>query len=220
MQRHGWRVKVLREFYPRTANLLGLNVNRGQEIRLRLRSAHDDGLFLEYTEVLGTMLHELVHIVRAPHDSVFYQHLDELRHETEELMARGYTGDGFHSDGRRVGQGVSHNVPRHQLREKRLRAVEGRAVVMGGRARTLGGVGWAMKQAQHTPAQMAAMALERRLRDEKWCGETMPGAEAETKDDDVTVILADEVVPIIVVDSDTDSDCSSEVSRIVCVIED
>ncbi|KAJ2793047.1 hypothetical protein H4R20_006664 [Coemansia guatemalensis] len=213
MQQRGWRVKVLREFYPRTANLLGLNVNRGQEIRLRLRSPHDDSRFLEYTDVLGTMLHELVHIERAPHDSEFYRRLDELRRETEELMARGYTGDGFHSDGRRVGQGVSHNAPRHQLREKRLRAAEGRAVAMGGRARTLGGAEWAVKQARYTPAQMAAMALERRLRDERWCGETMPDATAETEadsDDDVVIVLADFNEPIIVVDSDSDSDCGSQ----------
>ncbi|KAJ2078897.1 hypothetical protein H4R24_004156 [Coemansia sp. RSA 988] len=218
MQQRGWRVKVLREFYPRTPNLLGLNVNRGHEIRLRLRSPHDDCQFLEYTDVLGTMLHELVHIERAPHDSEFYRRLDELRRETEELMARGYTGDGFHSDGRRVGQGVSHNAPQYQLREKRLRATEARAMALGGRPRTLGGAECAARQARYSPTQMAAMALERRLRDERWCGETMSGAAADTKvdsDDDVEVVLVGSSEPIVIVGSNEpifvmDSDCDSQ----------
>lgn len=43
---------------------------------------------MHYESILGTMLHELAHIVRGPHDAVFYKLLDELKAECEELMAR------------------------------------------------------------------------------------------------------------------------------------
>ncbi|KAJ2713556.1 hypothetical protein H4R19_002189 [Coemansia spiralis] len=203
MRQRGWRVGVLREFYPKTVNLLGLNVNRGAEIRLRLRSAHSEAQFLAYGDVLGTMLHELVHIERGPHDAVFYGLLDTLRAEAEALLVRGYAGDGFYSAGQRVGVGCSHNAPRHQLRDKAARAAEQRQhrASLGGPPRTLAGGsgGLAAQQAHRSPAQMAALALERRLHDETWCGQTMAG------DDVLASVAAGSGSPIII-DSDSDSD--------------
>jgi hypothetical protein len=37
----GWNVGVVSEFFPKNPSLLGLNVNRGREIKLRLRHAHE-----------------------------------------------------------------------------------------------------------------------------------------------------------------------------------
>lgn len=37
MKRHQWEVKTLAEFYPGNDSLHGLNVNRGQCIKVRLR---------------------------------------------------------------------------------------------------------------------------------------------------------------------------------------
>lgn len=52
--------------------LQGLNVGGGggrtQEIKIRLRRAGDDQSFYPYEHVIGTMLHELVHNMRGPHD--------------------------------------------------------------------------------------------------------------------------------------------------------
>ncbi|KAJ2058946.1 hypothetical protein GGI17_004730 [Coemansia sp. S146] len=213
MSARKWRVQVLREFFPTNPNLLGLNVNRGQEIRIRLRPSHDSTQFLPYYDLLGTMLHELVHIVRGPHDAEFYRILDELKGEAEVLLAKGYTGDGFFSDGNRVGVGVSHNVPRHGLREQTVRAVEARRrkELLGGPPRTLGGAGhWIALQAHNTPARMAAMAMERRLKDEKWCGESMAGAVSATQpdsDDDIVLVIQPASVsnePIVIHDSDSE----------------
>jgi hypothetical protein len=39
LQKRGWRVKLLCEFFPKNAGLLGMNVNRGSKILLRLRPA-------------------------------------------------------------------------------------------------------------------------------------------------------------------------------------
>lgn len=60
MRAHQWRVPVLREFLPRSPNLLGLNVNKGAEIKVRLRKTKD-GDFFDFNHSLGTMLHELCH---------------------------------------------------------------------------------------------------------------------------------------------------------------
>lgn len=46
------------EFYPPERNLLGLNINKGQKICLRLRYSGDERQFLPVEEVTDTMLHE------------------------------------------------------------------------------------------------------------------------------------------------------------------
>lgn len=61
MQKHGWRVKVLAEFLPPEQNLLGLNINKGYKICIRLRYHHSHDLFLPFEEVVDTLLHELCH---------------------------------------------------------------------------------------------------------------------------------------------------------------
>ena len=58
MRQRGWRVGVLTEFFPQETNLLGLNVNKGQRICLRLRHAGDERQFLPLEQVVDTMLHE------------------------------------------------------------------------------------------------------------------------------------------------------------------
>ncbi|KAJ2781662.1 hypothetical protein GGI15_003159 [Coemansia interrupta] len=170
MRARGWRVGVLREFLPCNARLLGVNINGGQEIRLRLRPAHDPSAFLPYGDLLGTMLHELAHIARGPHDRVFYATLDALRQETQRLVDAGYRGDGFFSQGRCVGGHVAHTAGTPaEARARALAAVERRAGgrALGGSPRTLDPPGaW---------RAMAARAAERRLRDDRWCGAAKRG---------------------------------------------
>ena len=61
MRQRSWTVGTLSEFYPAENNLLGLNVNRGQKILLRLRHPHSDREFLPLESVVDTMLHECVY---------------------------------------------------------------------------------------------------------------------------------------------------------------
>lgn len=58
MRRRDWKVGTLCEFYPHQRNLLGLNVNAGQKICLRLRYLSDQRQFLPIEQVVDTMLHE------------------------------------------------------------------------------------------------------------------------------------------------------------------
>lgn len=69
MQTHQFSVGVLTELAPHEhPELLGLNVNRGQSIKLRLRTERYDG-FRTYREVRRVSCHELTHNVLGPdHD--------------------------------------------------------------------------------------------------------------------------------------------------------
>ncbi|KAK8075018.1 WLM-domain-containing protein [Apiospora hydei] len=106
MRNRRWKVKTLAEFYPNQQNLLGLNEGRGYKICLRLRYPGDQNQFLPFEQVLDTMLHELAHNAHGPHDGKFHALWDQLRDEHESLAMKGYTGEGFLSDGQRLGEGM------------------------------------------------------------------------------------------------------------------
>lgn len=63
MRQRAWSVGTLCEFYPNQRNLLGLNVNAGQKICLRLRYPSDQRQFLPIEQVVDTMLHEYVTVI-------------------------------------------------------------------------------------------------------------------------------------------------------------
>jgi hypothetical protein len=69
MQKHRFSVGLLTELAPHEhPNLLGLNVNAGQAIKLRLRTDRYDG-FRAYKEIRRVLCHELTHNVWGDHDN-------------------------------------------------------------------------------------------------------------------------------------------------------
>jgi hypothetical protein len=69
MQQHRLSVGLLTELAPHEhPGLLGLNVNAGEAIKLRLRTNELDGFRL-YTEVRRVLCHELAHNVWGEHDN-------------------------------------------------------------------------------------------------------------------------------------------------------
>lgn len=69
MQKHKFSVGVLTELAPHEQpHLLGLNVNAGQSIKLRIRTDGYDG-FRPYLEVRRVLCHELSHNVWGDHDN-------------------------------------------------------------------------------------------------------------------------------------------------------
>lgn len=105
----GWAVMRVSEFYPAAAPrsgpsagggrgrrpprappaptthsgsvLLGLNINRGEHIKLRLRPPHDQLALLPFEEVMCTAAHEMVHNAIGPHNEAFfelYRHIVQL----------------------------------------------------------------------------------------------------------------------------------------------
>ncbi|KAF2875046.1 WLM domain-containing protein [Massariosphaeria phaeospora] len=123
MRKRGWKVGTLAEFLPDEPQLLGLNINRTERILIRLRYHHDSRQFLPMEQVTDTLLHELSHIVFGPHDHNFNNLWNELREEHQSLLAKGYTGEGFLSQGKKVG---GKRVPLDEMRRQARLAAEKR----------------------------------------------------------------------------------------------
>ncbi|KAJ5780337.1 Zinc finger RanBP2-type [Penicillium paradoxum] len=136
MRQRAWRVGALCEFYPQQRNLLGLNVNSGQKICLRLRYPSDQRQFLPIEEVVDTMLHELCHNLIGPHNQQFHALWNQLRDEHEELARKGYTGEGFLSQGKRLG---GQRIPLDEARRQARAAAEQRKILSKNSGKKLGG---------------------------------------------------------------------------------
>ena len=160
MKKRGWKVRSLIEIFPKDPSLQGYNKNRGELIALRLRSHHNHSTFLSWEHILGTMLHELSHIIVGPHNKDFYRLLDELSNECDELQARGIAGLGpFECEGFRSG-----GLRRSALEMKELmlqKALQRQKVgsIMGS-----GRLGGATSAASKSLRELAAEAAERRAR--------------------------------------------------------
>ena len=90
MRQRRWFVPELVEMYPDgkvgedPVCVLGLNVNMGQQIQLRIRT--DNLLGFRYRAVImQTLWHELAHNARSEHDAAFYALVSELTREGERL---------------------------------------------------------------------------------------------------------------------------------------
>lgn len=92
LDKRKWNVGKLIEFYPNDKHLLGLNVGRGHEIKIRCRRPHDKNSFFEFNHILGTVLHELAHISIGPHNAAFQKLWDELWDELEDFQQKGIEG--------------------------------------------------------------------------------------------------------------------------------
>jgi hypothetical protein len=165
MINHSFKVNELAEFYPTQTNLLGLNVNMGQRILIRLRAHYDTNTFLPEDQIVGTMLHELTHNRFGPHDQKFYDFLHKLEEEYATIRARGWNGEGFYSDGRRLG---GRELPVGDARMRAAKAAQQRAIRAQGSGQKLGGA--IAPRSRRTLREKVAEAAERRARDAKTCG--------------------------------------------------
>ena len=92
MTSRNWKVAHLTEFLPRSERLLGVNVNRGVIIKIRLRSSRSATCLFRFEAVVETLLHELVHCVFGPHDRTFYALLDKIKEECELSLTSVFLG--------------------------------------------------------------------------------------------------------------------------------
>lgn len=179
-----WSLKVgtLCEMFPRNANLLGLNVNHGAKVCLRLRPHHDEYSFLPFEDIIGTMLHELVHNRRGPHDAEFYRLLDKMKAELEALMAKGWRGDNFFGAGRVLGHGSGRRLGSTDLvAQRRAEALEQRIKLTKGSGQKLGGSSDATSAFDPSVPlrERVRIAAERRAEDAKWCASQRQDLTAE-----------------------------------------
>lgn len=192
LRRRKWKVPQLSEFFPRSNNLLGLNIGGGggntQEIKIRLRRPHDECSFYDHHHVMGTMLHEMAHNIHSPHNDEFFKLWDELWEEVEDLMDKGISGSGVGFDappvGRLGGRGPVpvHNPDPRKLRDVAVKAARERAkkqALMPRGAQRLGGAA----ASGLTPAQAAARAAERRAQSDRCCPSGAHGPQNVVYDD-------------------------------------
>lgn len=78
----------------------------------------------------------LSHNVHGPHDQAFHALWNELREEYDDLVSKGYTGEGFIGQGSRLG---GRNVPVREMRRQARASAERRKVLSAGSGRKLGG---------------------------------------------------------------------------------
>ncbi|KAF9466160.1 WLM-domain-containing protein, partial [Collybia nuda] len=120
MQKHQFSVGVLTELAPHEhPGLLGLNVNAGQAIKLRLRTDRYDGFRL-YAEVRRVLCHELTHNVWGDHDNNFKELNSKLNREVAEFE-------------RSAAEGTHHLSEKHDVYEPTSELETGAQVhVLGG----------------------------------------------------------------------------------------
>ncbi|GAA5987142.1 hypothetical protein JCM10908_001047 [Rhodotorula pacifica] len=165
MKEHKWYLPELCEFFPTNECLLGVNWNAGDKICIRLRPSYDKNSFLDMDDsLIPTMLHELTHNHRGPHDDEFFRFLEKLTDEYHDLRRKRYIA--YAGNGQRLGSTGLRNgsINIREARVKRQQELERQKQVLG-RGGRLGGSG----PARPSPATIAK-AAERRMRATKGCG--------------------------------------------------
>ena len=156
---------------------------RASRIEIRLREPCAHAQFMDYENyIVGTMCHELAHIVHGNHSADFYKLMENLRTQFDETRVlagadgRGtFAGEGQKADPNR------HNPPADPRIARRLGAAAAekrmqRARLMGppggcrlGGGGTTNGATSAPSWRHMNPREAAAAAAERRRRDDSWC---------------------------------------------------
>lgn len=236
MNENGLKVSVLAEFYPKQKNLLGLNLNHGYKIMLRLRQPYDDSQFLSRDEIIDTMIHELTHNKIGPHNAAFKKLMNELCGRQYIIETLGLTYN-FLGVGKRLG---GKNIGgKYNIRQQRIHSLQNGLINMnknGNNAiltftstsipnnnssdclqklRTLNEI----RKQRLTPKEMAAKAAIERL--QKQSGErSLPFKyiEKNNADDNVNIqeilsqhdLMESQVEEIIIIDSDISTDDDDE----------
>ncbi|KAG5439874.1 hypothetical protein PCANB_000156 [Pneumocystis canis] len=163
MSRRGWKVGVLAEFFPKNGTLLGLNVNKGSKIYIRLRTCDDENIFYPLDYLIEIMLHELAHNVHGPHDAKFYGMIF-LNSEFTHSLCFDHSQDGFYSQGYRLDNYVSHD---NSYFKKRVLDSKQSNTLTGCHELRLGG----NENIQNKPLRdLIRDAAEKRIKNLKWCG--------------------------------------------------
>lgn len=201
---YNFKVELLCEMFPKSENLLGLNVNKGRKIMLRLRHHHNERLFLPMSDILGTFLHELTHNVHGAHDKNFYDYLSKLEKRFDEIRY-GNVHSNYRCEENRLGFGrLQSGVV--DVRAKRIATLS----KTGFKAETkvLGPASAIHKPRTPTPREARLGAALRRLEDSKHCHSDRDQQSEAPDEKDLNIVELDE-------DFEIDSDSDVEVVEVV-----
>jgi len=167
MKRRNWTVPLVEEFIPEDAELQGLNENHGGSISIRLRRSKDLNSFYHYEHIVGTLLHELVHIEHGPHNKIFYKLLDQITNECEnDGMPTSDSSNFFPPDGGKKLNDHRHNPSITDARQLAFKAVEKRILLSNLMLPTGGkrlGSSASNIKTNLTPKEAVALATIRRI---------------------------------------------------------
>lgn len=158
---------------------------RASRIEIRLREPRDHAQFMDYENyIVGTMCHELAHIVHGNHSADFYKLMENLRTQFDETrLSAGADGRGtFAGEGQKADPN-RHNPPadprtarrlgaaaaEKRMQRARLMGPPGGGYRLGGGGATNSAVSSAPSWRHMSPREAAAAAAERRRRDDSWC---------------------------------------------------
>ncbi|XBW38745.1 hypothetical protein QEN19_004332 [Hanseniaspora menglaensis] len=183
MKDNNLSVVHLQEFHPKQSNLLGMNVNSGQKVLLRLRHNNDPHMLLDEDSVMDTLLHELVHNTIGPHNHKFHELWDNFRQQQWGNMAQGLFNN-FLGEGKKLGVGMGFKSLNGMLK-------------IGGRQINIG----------KTPREMARLAALQRFEEhnKNFCS-NKPSDDIDD-DDDLKIIHLDddeEIREIVIIDEDNE----------------
>ncbi|CAE7341373.1 WSS1, partial [Symbiodinium sp. CCMP2456] len=180
LRARGWRVLELVELCcckaapeQKPGSVAGWCIPAGDaktatRIALRLRAPKGQGhRIMPFEEVFGTMLHELTHIIHLKHTAAFYELMDELSKQWEQLEATGHVLDesGFPTVGGHRVDPMKHNPSIGLATKLQAKAAEQRLKVnqlMGS-----GKLGGQSDWKQLPLREKAARAAERRAAEAK-----------------------------------------------------
>lgn len=215
MRENGLKVSILTEFYPKQKNLLGLNVNHGYKIMLRLRQPFDDSRFLSREEIMNTMIHELVHNKIGPHNDKFKAQMKDWCGRQYVIETLGLV-ENFLGVGKRLG-GVNINSS-YNIRQRRIQSLQqNTSNIKGGGSQRLGS---SLVSTASSPIlsarEMAAKAAAERLQ-KKIPKEIFNINKDNNADEGVNVqeimsqhdMMDSQVEEVIIIDSDTDGENSN-----------
>ncbi len=95
-----------------------------------------ESIQLHYVVIPTHISKRLSHNVHGPHDAQFHALWNQLREEHEHLIRKGYTGEGFLSEGKKLG---GKRIPIDEARRRARAAAEKRKVLTQGSGQRLGG---------------------------------------------------------------------------------
>lgn len=148
----------------------------------------------------------LTHNVHGPHDEKFHALLKELENEYVTVRRSGYSGEGFYSEGKRLGTGRSHNPSTvADARRKALAAAEKRRSLSAGSGQKLGGSksDSANPDYQEIRERVAAAAL-RRAMISKTCGAESGASDRGKMEKDAEKTIENGILTRVEEDEDED----------------
>mmetsp|Transcript_44427 Transcript_44427/g.71198 ORF Transcript_44427/g.71198 Transcript_44427/m.71198 type:complete len:522 (+) Transcript_44427:572-2137(+) len=122
LKKHKWKIGALTEMYPEgyvgvsDVCLLGVNINKGQEISLRLRTDDLKG-FRKYLEIRATLIHELAHMEnhKEDHGPEFYMLMREIEKEVVTLDWRQGAGQTLGGESRLIPSVLVHDSSKAEV---------------------------------------------------------------------------------------------------------